>query len=554
VCRPQSVPRSKRNVPFELPMLSFGVSNLRRLKLVPPIELKPITILVGRNSSGKSSFLRAFPLLRQSLMTRTSSPILWYGDLVDFGSFDISVSDDARDEPISFSFRIDELQMEDPSYYVRMINAARTPHKIDPVVHRGVHFTSSIIAAGGKTRISRLYVRIESAQIEYDILLGDDLQVLSVKLNGKDIYGLLGHIKLQITPGTVFPELIAVREEGKKEVPRRPLFSQGGEEFHQPIRSILESHIKNIEEPWLTVAIGALIHFSLSDKSTIQKGLRNVVPKELNNLVQDIYGADKRGLYSQLRDMLVLAALPAILSEIRSYLSVILRTTLYIGPARARSERYYRYQDLAVSEIDPDGKNFPMFLNSLTSYQINQFSRWIEELFGYGLRVSRQEGGGHMSIDLVYKGMAANIVDTGYGVSQILPVLGQIWWARNRSARRLEHAPAALLAIEQPELYLHPAHQALLADALVGEIKGSAGSSDSGIKPVSFLIETHSETLLNRLGELVGRGKMLFSDVQVILFEPLEDDDRRTDVKTSSFSETGELINWPYGFFQPTIR
>ncbi|TQQ21711.1 AAA family ATPase, partial [Vibrio cholerae] len=31
------------------------------------IEIKPLTVLLGKNSSGKSSFLRTFPLLRQSV-------------------------------------------------------------------------------------------------------------------------------------------------------------------------------------------------------------------------------------------------------------------------------------------------------------------------------------------------------------------------------------------------------------------------------------------------------------------------------------------------------
>ena len=37
----------------------------------------------------------------------------------------------------------------------------------------------------------------------------------------------------------------------------------------------------------------------------------------------------------------------------------------YLGPARARSERFYRKQELEVAEIAPDGQNFPMFLASL---------------------------------------------------------------------------------------------------------------------------------------------------------------------------------------------
>lgn len=85
-------------------MFKFGIKNLRRLQNIEPIELKPITILVGRNSSGKSTFLRSFPLIRQSLMTRISSPVLWYGDLVDFGSYLTSVSDNKDTTNISFVF------------------------------------------------------------------------------------------------------------------------------------------------------------------------------------------------------------------------------------------------------------------------------------------------------------------------------------------------------------------------------------------------------------------------------------------------------------------
>lgn len=54
--------------------LSYSVKNLRRLTSTPPIEIRPITILLGRNSVGKSTFLRSFPLLRQSVETKSSAP------------------------------------------------------------------------------------------------------------------------------------------------------------------------------------------------------------------------------------------------------------------------------------------------------------------------------------------------------------------------------------------------------------------------------------------------------------------------------------------------
>ncbi len=61
-------------------MEAIRIQNLRSLKDTGLIELKPITLLLGRNSSGKSTFLRTFPLLRQAYETATSGGIIWNGD------------------------------------------------------------------------------------------------------------------------------------------------------------------------------------------------------------------------------------------------------------------------------------------------------------------------------------------------------------------------------------------------------------------------------------------------------------------------------------------
>ena len=48
-------------------MDSIRVERLRCLADTGDIKIKPLTILLGQNSSGKSSFLRVFPLLKQSI-------------------------------------------------------------------------------------------------------------------------------------------------------------------------------------------------------------------------------------------------------------------------------------------------------------------------------------------------------------------------------------------------------------------------------------------------------------------------------------------------------
>src|SRR5262249_45614965 len=86
---------------------AFGVKNLRCLTDTGLVPIRPITVLVGRNSSGKSTFLRAFPLLRQSVETARNSPILWYHErYVDFGSLKDAASNWLSEPSVTFEFRL----------------------------------------------------------------------------------------------------------------------------------------------------------------------------------------------------------------------------------------------------------------------------------------------------------------------------------------------------------------------------------------------------------------------------------------------------------------
>ncbi|MCM5621666.1 hypothetical protein NEH44_13630, partial [Xanthomonas hortorum pv. pelargonii] len=85
----------------------MGLNNIRALRNSGHIPVKKINILVGMNSSGKSTLIRIFPLLKQSVEVRTKGPILWYGRLVDFGSLKQVRSEGGEDVPVSLSFDLD---------------------------------------------------------------------------------------------------------------------------------------------------------------------------------------------------------------------------------------------------------------------------------------------------------------------------------------------------------------------------------------------------------------------------------------------------------------
>lgn len=149
--------------------------------------------------------------------------------------------------------------------------------------------------------------------------------------------------------------------------------------------------------------------------------------------------------------------------------------------------------------------------------------------------------------ELVFEDARAGIVlshrDIGSGVSQVVPVLV------NAAALR-----GQLVAIEQPELHLHPAQQAELGDVFI--------ESALGERKNTFLLETHSEHLLLRIMRRIretqagtlpeGTTPVAGKDVSVLFVEP---DGTRSIIREMPLNERGELAKaWPGGFFEEGLR
>lgn len=530
-------------------MLHIGLSNIRRLKHVAPVEIRPITLLLGRNTSGKSTFLRTIPLLRQSLMTRTSSPILWYGDLVDIGSFQGAVSDNDTSNPIVFTFKIDRIDTRSrPRYYYDAISS-NTIRRV-----KDVTYSVSLVIGNEKsqsTRISEVRVGIEDELETFRVCADERGRITELYLHGNNIINFFKGSKIVIQSGSIFPELFSIQEAD----------SAGGNVRRYDDAPIPAQELVTLFRPYLdkriqTERLLAICSQCLSIHSWSAENLRafaeRTQTKSFIKLIERLTSDVDSPLAVRAKEIYEIGTLLPIINAASSTLQALFTNSLYIGPARAKSERYYRYQDLSVSDIDPDGKNFPMFLNSLSASLFDSFSKWVEKLFNFGVRLRTTQG--HISIELTDGAFSTNVVDTGYGVSQILPVLGQLWWANNRGRQgALRVESSSILAIEQPELHLHPAHQALLGDALVDALDLNRHVREEGeTRYRTFLVETHSETLINRMGQLVEQGKISPDLIQILIFEP-DEKQRMTNVSVANFDTDGTLQNWPYGFFQPAF-
>jgi len=125
----------------------------------------------------------------------------------------------------------------------------------------------------------------------------------------------------------------------------------------------------------------------------------------------------------------------------------------------------------------------------------------------------------------------------GIGVSQVLPVLVSAYASKNK-----------IIAIEQPEIHLHPGLQAELGDVFIESAMSENGNT--------FLLETHSEHLILRIlrrirdnnkGECNGV-PITNKDVAVLYVAP---DKNGSKVINIPITEDGDFeTDWPEGFFE----
>jgi hypothetical protein len=192
-----------------------------------------------------------------------------------------------------------------------------------------------------------------------------------------------------VPPGSVLPELFVARDKQDDRTPAR--FTHEAL-FITPLIRMFAPHLdKRLRQETLVELSAGLLGLPSLSKEALIKHSKITEVKSWQKLLEDIAHNDTKRLYRKLELFFnankFIPAFNLAAAKIRNTLS----DALYIGPARATSERYYRYQDLAVSEIDPDGKNFPMFLNSLSDAQVTNLSKWIQKLFGYGVKVTRAQ-------------------------------------------------------------------------------------------------------------------------------------------------------------------
>jgi len=463
----------------------LSLKNFKGFQSLDNLEIKPVTVLCGTNSSGKSSILQSILLLKQTLESQMPSQLLLLnGRLVHLGPFEEVIFDreSERKLGIELEFSLNDSDIAGPS------TAERVPvgillREFAQIEHvESVRFRFRVEIRTSKQGVGEAQLRplqVEMLEFSFKALGGgksDDPETkYSLVHNVEDKYRL----KVENTrsrSGKRRNQELEVRMAFSNLAAPRPRFEEGDK-----------------ERPWELLQPLYLMEELL--KSTLASytylGPLREQPRSRYTYDDEVIEIGTKGenapyIYLAERDK-------------------VLRDHFFYDESSGKfAERQFCYLRNAVSEwLDQMGiKGF----NPVQSRDI--------------IYVNLDSGPGRKQ--------KVSIAGTGFGVSQIFPII----------LEGLRMPAHGTLLLEQPEIHLHPNLQMRLADYFVS----------LALSKKNVVVETHSDHIVNRLvrriledstGDLAKAVGIYFvsNSAEGSSFHPIEIDPLQG------------IVNWPEGFF-----
>lgn len=536
-------------------MNSFSISGFKAFEKKQNIPIKPITIIYGANSAGKSSIIQSYLLVNHILKTlKCDVNIIKTGwDSLDIGGFKQYCYKHNYENEIEFVVNLEEdnLQLK--------INIKAETDKFGNLIDKEAFINSFEIYAENDSLIKMSSInnpdnnlfRISTLNTEHDswknifnqsIPNKEDISKTDLKLYSFDLKQFINGMSETNVSNEFFSTCFNL-----KGVKKLHLINQNTTD------DFINFFVKIFVKIWTSK-----YNYSLgkSDESLRRINyigpLRDYPPR----VISDEPKSDEDAEYTW---SILLKN-----KKVRDKVNKWLGNTILMDPAyeliveRAVKPESFLLPFLnLLSEVDVNMGHIPEELSSILQLEMDYDE---EGPAGYYLSPdSYSSEGASELIDkllenqkdkesyskLILKDKRAKISvslrDVGVGISQVLPVLVNAYSPDNN-----------IVAIEQPEIHLHPKLQSELADVFIETALGE--------EKKTFLIETHSEHLLLRIMRRIrettnnelekGLTSITADDVQILFVMPSQNGEGSI-VKEIALDEEGEMIDtWPGGFFE----
>jgi predicted ATPase len=470
------------------------IENFRLFRDSGWFKLAPLTCLVGRNSSGKSSVVSLVLLLKQSLeqqaMGTAPAPLTLSGPYCDLGNYADVVYDHDESLEMSFSFSalLSDLREGTPDKRSQLVGLALP---LPPAIQRpyfGRPMDAKLLPQSGRVELSLTF--------SADKRFGPSLSRFQIDVSN------VGSASFIRTTG----------------LERRP---------HWRV------YTTSLPHQSLAFRIGNRSFFPIVEIRSAS--YKHSGPRTKNRI--RVFLAAYQAMFRYLSDSVILSD--------------------YIGPFRTPPERRYAFGGFSASRSGPTGEQAVDLLITEGLLRPpgqrplhRAVSFWIKHLqLAKSLDVkdlAKRLNLFEVDIKGARQGTKANLTDVGFGISQVLPVLVQGLLMRR----------GGIYLVQQPEIHLHPDAQAALADFFI--FLASQGVTTVVETHSEYLLLRLRRRLAEGAkpssgGLLAGRVKpapLTVDDVAVLL---TGSDRKEAGVRQLEISDSFQFENLPAGFMSQAL-
>lgn len=518
---------------------------LRNFKAIGPteqlIEFRPITLLYGPNCAGKSTIIQALHYLQEVLERDNCDPgKTQMGGNLDLGGFRNLVHGHNLDSTISLGIGIALGNSLLPTYgsseyvveeaeHIALGEALGTDQVFDVSGIKNVEVRIDVkwSEQERKTFVSHYSVNVDDEPFAFLHCYGDSKQASLKTLHSEHTMFCVPAVEDESTD-TVGERLFDFFSELSDRVPLQIQSGRGAMPKFGKLLGLMPGAVLESHGP---VALDQFDHYV----SRIMVGAGELVMKCLR---QFLY-------LGPLREIPGRHFMPERSPGLDRWSSGLgAWDQLYNGGEKlaekvnawlANDERLDAGYAVNYSEYKPLETDSPLMVALQSGSELLESADWIKE----------QLGSIHNRKQVTLRDLRSNIdlypEDLGTGISQVLPVL----------VAALGHNKN-IVAIEQPELHVHPKLQVALGEMFLHAIKSEPQAEDT-----VFILETHSEYMmlrfLRRLYETANdelepdAHGLIPDDITVYYVNPTDD---ATEITHLRLTEEGEFLDrWPNGFF-----
>ncbi len=487
------------------------------------IPLRPLTILLGANSVGKSSILQMLMLLHQTVEERGykySSALKIYGNYVNVGAYENLFKAKNTKMPLGIEIDIESISLLESirdmkKEYIRdfqMLCRYFPLKNLWELASTNIKSKKDFLAFVKKVlaQVNKQGTKNYKTDLLYFLKRSTGFTDEQLKKYSQDnvsnVYDFLSFLETELDKDILRVNYEISLKDNKLVISKLAISTIGGKTI---IRIVSEDN---------TIIDSDLISIDETEQTIIGKFFRQDKP------LFDCINTDENEESSPLA-FIILQLLSRTIGALGEEFSEY--KVNYVSPLRAHPKRYYMLDKakMTISLDTLDGDAIAEVLKENEDVKRNVNS-WFSK-FGFKIDVKGFKEVIH-HVNVTQNNLSLDITDVGFGISQVLPIIIQGFLSMNDS----------ITIVEQPEIHLHPMMQADLGDLFIDITKKQTKK---------LVIETHSEYMLKRIRRRISEGVISPSMVSICLFHP-KTQDKDAWVEHLEIGEKGSF-EWPEEFY-----